>query len=140
MSKLERIFEAKLKSSLRRMTWSWEPYQTVKNKAKVAPATFECKLCKKWCYTGSSNNTLKTLQQENKEKLISKEVIYIDHIDPVESLESKVSGDLFDRLNVFIRRLFCKEDNLQPLCKACHDEKSLQEKKVRKNTKKVDTV
>ena len=39
----------------------------------------------------------------------------------------------FDDLPAFCAKLFCSEDELQVLCKACHDEKTKQEREDKKN-------
>lgn len=40
-----------------------------------------------------------------------------------------------DDWNVIIERMFCEKDGLQVLCKVCHDIKSNEEKKIRKDLK-----
>jgi 5-methylcytosine-specific restriction endonuclease McrA len=53
--------------------------------------------------------------------------IQVDHIEPVVCpLEGFVSWDSF------IERLFCKEENLQVLCKECHKRKTKAEVAARK--------
>jgi len=60
--------------------------------------------------------------------------VQVDHIKPV--VDAKVGFTSWDE---FIERLYCTKDNLQVLCKMCHDKKTLKEKKQRvitsKNTK-----
>jgi hypothetical protein len=48
--------------------------------------------------------------------------VQVDHIIPAGQLKS------FDDLPVFASRLFCKVEDLQVLCKTCHDIKTKQEK------------
>lgn len=52
--------------------------------------------------------------------------VQVDHIQPIVGPEGFVSWD------VFINRLYCPIDNLQVLCKPCHDEKTQREKPKRK--------
>lgn len=60
-----------------------------------------------------------------------KQNVFVDHINPVvDPKEGFVSWD------EFIKRLFCEEENLQLLCKSCHDKKTAQEKEVRTKWKK----
>ena len=58
-------------------------------------------------------------------------VVQVDHIKPVvDPKKGFISWD------VFIDRMFCDEDNLQVLCKACHDKKTTKEREVKKNARK----
>lgn len=50
--------------------------------------------------------------------------VAVDHIDPVVDPEKG-----FEDWNTFIERLYCDKDNLQVLCKTCHDLKSKNERK-----------
>lgn len=62
--------------------------------------------------------------------------VFVDHIVPV--VDAVVGWTSYDD---FIERLFCNSDNLQVLCKECHDAKSADEKEKRKNgNKKVDST
>lgn len=63
---------------------------------------------------------------ECKQEFTSKD-IQIDHINPV--VDPAVG---FVDWNTFIERMFCSKDNLQVLCKTCHDIKSRSEKACRK--------
>lgn len=128
---MEAKFKGKIISALRKLTWSWKPYNNVKNAAKVDAACFECSSCGKYCYDGKSERNLKKLQDKYPNKNVQKETIYIDHIDPVIPLEHW-NWDWND----YISRIFCSEENLQPLCKECHNEKSNIEKEIRKNLRK----
>ena len=60
-------------------------------------------------------------------KMIKKKLqIYVDHIVPVVDLELG-----FIDWNTYISRLFTTVDNLQVLCKKCHDEKTSKERSLR---------
>jgi 5-methylcytosine-specific restriction endonuclease McrA len=52
--------------------------------------------------------------------------IQMDHIEPV--VDPKVG---FVNWDTYIERMFCPEDNLQAICKACHQIKTNKEKKER---------
>ena len=52
--------------------------------------------------------------------------IAVDHIDPVVN---PTTG--FVSWDNLIERLFVEKDGLQLLCKACHDEKTSDERKLR---------
>lgn len=56
--------------------------------------------------------------------------VKIDHIAPVVDPNKG-----FTTWDEFIKRLFVEADNLQVLCKECHDHKSKDEKELRKNGK-----
>lgn len=96
---------------------------TVKNSAKVAPATFECAKCGVFVYEGKSAKNLKALKKEFPKKKFVKEKIQLDHIKPVR--EGKGDWDWND----YIESLFCDEENYQPLCSCCHKKKSAKDKK-----------
>ena len=74
------------------------------------------------------HNRLKSQCKECKGWFPDKE-INIDHIKPAGSLNC--AEDLAE----FVKRLFCEIDNLQCLCKTCHDKKTLAERKIK--TKKI---
>jgi hypothetical protein len=114
------------------MTWAWEPIKEAQEKTKVAPATFECTLCGKWCYTGKSKKNLESLKEQFPDKNIQMETIYKDHIDPVIPL---VSGWEWS-WDEIIERMFCEIENIQVICKECHDEKTKEESEIRKKLKK----
>lgn len=52
--------------------------------------------------------------------------VSVDHIDPVGT---------FTSWDAFINRLFCSVENLQILCKGCHDAKTLHERNERASKK-----
>lgn len=59
--------------------------------------------------------------------------INVDHRQPV--VDPEVGFVSWDE---YINRLYCGKDNLQVLCKTCHDKKSAKEKKLRSSTKEND--
>jgi 5-methylcytosine-specific restriction endonuclease McrA len=61
--------------------------------------------------------------------------VQIDHIRPVVD---PTTG--FTTWDEFIERLFCPKDNLQVLCKTCHDTKTQSEKTTRNSTKESLTL
>ena len=54
-----------------------------------------------------------------------KSEIQIDHIKPIVPFGMK---KLDMSLDHYANKIFCSPENLQPLCKPCHHEKSMQEK------------
>lgn len=128
---MEAKFKGRIISALRKLTWSWKPYNNVKNASKVDAACFECSNCGKYCYDGKSKKNLQKIIDKYPDKVVEQQTIYIDHVDPIVPLEHW-SWDWND----YINRMFCSEENLQPLCKSCHDAKSAQEKEIRKKLRK----
>ena len=57
-------------------------------------------------------------------------MVQVDHVKPVVDPQAG-----FVDWNTFIERLFCEKENLQVLCKTCHDIKSKEEKQLRTSTK-----
>lgn len=55
--------------------------------------------------------------------------IAIDHIDPVVPPDGfPASFDMWDRITLFLKRLWCEKSNLQRICDDCHDKKTYKER------------
>lgn len=55
--------------------------------------------------------------------------IAIDHIDPVVPPGGfPAHFDMWDRIDMFLRRLWCDKSNLQRICETCHDAKTKAER------------
>ena len=110
-------FKGWIISLLRRGTMRWPPRNEALAKAKtekkINTATgrmaqhFKCAVC---------------LQDYSAKNVV------VDHIEPVV-----LPGIGFIDWNTYIERMFCSVENLQVLCKTCHDIKSSTEKTQRKN-------
>ena len=110
-------FKGWIISLLRRGTMRWPPRNEALAKAKtekkINTATgrmaqhFKCAVC---------------LQDYSAKNVV------VDHIEPVV-----LPGIGFIDWNTYIERMFCSVENLQVLCKTCHDIKSSIEKTQRKN-------
>jgi 5-methylcytosine-specific restriction endonuclease McrA len=59
------------------------------------------------------------------DEFVAKEV-QVDHIEPVVPLTGFISWD------DTIARLFCEKEHLQVLCRRCHDDKTREERRARK--------
>lgn len=60
---------------------------------------------------------------------VSTTQIAVDHIDPVVPIEGfPPHYDMWDRINMFLRRLWCDKSNLQRICDDCHREKTQRER------------
>jgi len=104
-----------IRNSLRRRSMVWKPINLCRERAKrryTGPNKrqkyeYQCNICKRW-YKGTQ--------------------IMVDHIIPVGSLTKSYD------LPHFVETLFCEIDNLQCLCKECHDAKTIIDNN---NTKKI---
>ena len=105
----ESAFWSWIRSALRKASMYWKPISQCKNNSrrpykgalKRQKWEYQCNSCKKW----------------NK----GTEVV-VDHIKPAGTLKKA------EDLPKFVETLFCEVDNLQTLCKKCHDAKSAEEK------------
>ena len=63
---------------------------------------------------------------------VSSASISIDHVDPVVPPNGfPADFDIWDRINLFLRRLWCDISNLQRICDPCHDKKTQGERIAR---------
>lgn len=119
--------DAKLKSfvisALRQSTFKWKPRQVAYNAAKVQTGEFK---------TGRPKYSWKCASCGG---LFKSKEICVDHIEPVVPLNGYESGLEFD-LNEYVMRMFCAAECFQVLCGPCHDEKTKEENKLRKSSKK----
>lgn len=104
------VLQRFLFAGLRKLSRFYPPKNEALKKARVAPATFQCALCKKGFERSSVN---------------------VDHIEPV--IDPKTG---FKDWNTYIARLFCAADGFQVLCQKHHDEKTKAENKVRSQRRK----
>ena len=95
-----------IKNQLRGATRKWAPIGDCLSNARVKRGFYECADCKEHV-----PNTTKTGGKRTKN-------VFVDHIDPIVPVTGWISWDAGSE-----RRL-CEENNLQLLCKACHDSKS----------------
>lgn len=101
-------------SILRSGSRRWGPIHSTKKKARVSRGKYKCAACNK---TVGASKVIKGKRVSN---------VFVDHIEPV------VPTSGFDTWDGFIGRLFCEEDNLQVLCRSCHDNKTRRETTQRK--------
>lgn len=128
---LDSKFRNKIIQSTRKLTFQWGPRNECKKNAKVAPASFECASCGLVVYEGKSSKKLETLSEQFERVIMG--TIYVDHINP-----TVCPKEGFIDWNTYFDRMFCPVENLQCLCKTCHDEKSKEEREIRKKYKKKD--
>jgi hypothetical protein len=115
---------------LRRASYKWPARYGVLRDAKVGKNTFQCAGCKKHVVRSGKKGGLKSIS--------------LDHITPV--VDPTKPNAFNDDLKTcqcgvceYIRRLFCDSKGLQVLCKACHDDKTADERVTRKKTNDSNT-
>lgn len=111
----EAKFRSFVKGNLRSATRKWAPINDCKKKAHARRGFYICACCKE-----ESPATILVDRKRVKN-------IYVDHIDPIVDPSKGFEG--WDKM---VDRMFCEEDNLQVLCKKCHDLKTQEEKEIAK--------
>jgi hypothetical protein len=109
----EAAFWSMIRSALRQKSRWWKPIaeckklarRVSKSKNKRQKWQYQCNKCKKWYKSDEVN---------------------VDHIEQAGSLRT------YDDLPKFVETLFCEQENLQVLCKCCHDEKTKLEIQLKK--------
>ncbi len=67
---------------------------------------------------------------------VSSSKITVDHIDPVVPPDGFLdSQDIWERIMIFLKRLWCDISNLQRICDDCHNKKTQSERIFRLNKK-----
>ena len=108
----EAAFWSMIRSALRQKSRWWKPVSQCKQESKRAYKgknkrqkwEYQCNKCKGWFKSDEVN---------------------VDHIEPAGSLNCA------EDLPVFVETLFCEQNNLQVLCKTCHDEKTKLERQLK---------
>jgi 5-methylcytosine-specific restriction endonuclease McrA len=128
---LDKKFQAKIVSALRKLTKQWPPILQSKKKAKIGPELYQCPKCNDTIYTGA--RSIDVIQLQYPTARVGK--MDVDHIEPIMAVED--SGKEKD-WNKVIQRMFCAEENLQTICSRCHKFKSNEEKKERAKARKLN--
>jgi 5-methylcytosine-specific restriction endonuclease McrA len=105
----ESAFWSFIRSALRQKSRWWKPISIAKQKAKRA-------------YKGKNKRQKFEYKCAGCGNYFPDKEVNVDHIIPAGKLNS------YEDLPEFVRKLFCEEDNLQVLCKKCHDIKTKQDK------------
>jgi 5-methylcytosine-specific restriction endonuclease McrA len=79
-------------------------------------------------YTGKDKRTKWVYVCAACQKTFKSTEVNVDHIKPAGTL--RTYSDLPD----FVKNLFCEADNLQVLCKTCHDKKTKEERQSGKGS------
>lgn len=106
-------FNSFVKSMLRQGTRRWGPIQECLKDARVSRGYYLCNGCKE--------EVTATIKEDRKRV---KNAI-VDHIHPI--IDPAVGFTTWDDC---IERMFCEKENLQVLCKNCHDKKSTEERAI----------
>lgn len=118
-------------SYARRLSGSWEPRNSAKAKAWVAPALHRCAKCGSLNYEGDSQKNFDKYVKQFPNDVVNFDGIEVDHIIPVVSVTGWTNWD------DFFESLFCPEDNFRCLCNKCHSAKSANENSHRAQAKKA---
>jgi 5-methylcytosine-specific restriction endonuclease McrA len=106
-------FNSFIKSALRQATRRWAPISAAQKAANVSRGVYECAECKKHV----------PLTVKDGRKRVKN--VFVDHIEPI--IDPTTGFTTWDDC---IERMFCEQENLQVLCKDCHDVKSLKEREL----------
>ena len=116
-----------IKNQLRSGTRKWAPIHQCLKDARVGRGLYHC--------AGCDETVSGTMIDPDKNKRVKN--IFVDHTNPI--VDPAVG---FVDWNTFIENTFCELDNLQALCKKCHDEKTKEEREVatlrRRKEKELD--
>lgn len=107
-----------IKNQLRGATRKWAPISDCLSRARVSRGLYKCEGC-----GAEVPPTVKDGSRRVKN-------VFVDHIEPIVPVTGWVSWDSC------IERMFCEIDNLQLLCKECHDKKSNEEAALRAKYRK----
>jgi hypothetical protein len=103
-----------IENILRAGTRKWAPIGDCEREARTRRGFYLCAGCKK---------EIPATVKEGRKRVNNK---FVDHIKPAVPVTGWTNWD------DYINNLFCEIDNLQLLCKTCHDEKSKEENQERK--------
>lgn len=106
----EKYLKDWLVQKLRRLSYQWPPRKEAKRAARVSRGKYKCAICEG-------------------EEFGPKQIV-MDHIEPVIDPEEG-----FIDFNIYLKRLFCKKELFQVLCKSCHTSKTYLENEIRKQVR-----
>lgn len=110
----EATFTSFIKNNLRRATIKWAPIQNALKEARTRRGFYMCAGCKQEVTASTRNDDGKRVKNA-----------IVDHIQPI--IDPAVGFTTWDDC---IDRMFCEKENLQVLCRDCHDIKTNEEKSV----------
>jgi 5-methylcytosine-specific restriction endonuclease McrA len=111
----EAQFKSFVKNNLRSATRKWAPINECKKRAHISRGLYKCDECQEIVPP--------TVFDEGKRKRVKN--LAVDHIEPV--VDPEIGFTSWDDI---VDGLFCEPENLQLLCKTCHDKKCSEEVSV----------
>lgn len=117
----EARYRSFISSCLRQGTRRWGPISQVQKEARVSRGIYLCAGCKEEVPATTKGETKRVKN------------VFVDHILPV--VDPAIGFSTWDE---YIERMFCEKNNLQLLCKVCHDEKSKEERAVATERRRKD--
>lgn len=115
----EARYVAFVKGALRSASNRWPPKYVCRKAANIKRGYYRCA-----GFQTKAHVVPATIKKQGSKGRVKN--VFVDHIIPV------VGPGGFTSWDEFISNLYCEVDNLQVLCKACHDAKSKAEKEERK--------
>ena len=113
-------FNSFVTSALRQASRRWAPLNDVQKEARVRRGIYLCAHCKEEV-PASTRDGRKRVKN-----------VFVDHIKPIVNPETG-----FTSWDEYVDSIFCEEDNLQVLCKSCHDTKSNEERATSARTRAI---
>lgn len=114
----EARFTSFVKGILRAGSNKWPPKWEVRTRSRQSRGIYLCKGHGRKPHAVAASIRIGSKRHNN---------VFVDHIKAI------VGRSGFSSWDDFINNLYCEVDNLQVLCKACHDLKTKEEKEGRKN-------
>lgn len=111
-------FTSFVKGHLRKASRWWKPVTDTLKAANLRRGVYLCNGCK---------------EEVPKSIVVNGKRVNNISVDHRESIVNPTTG--FSDWNDFIKNLFCESENLQVLCKSCHDSKSQQERNLAKESR-----
>lgn len=110
-------------------TWTearyWQFIRSALRKAWAKyPVRFQVLQAARRPFTGTDKRTKWEYKCNSCKNYFKAKEVQVDHIKSAGTLKE------YKHLPTFVSRLFCEADNLQVLCKDCHDVKTKEEKNV----------
>jgi len=113
-------FNSFIKSGLRILSNKWPPKYEIRKAAWLERGFYKCAGYLKKAHKVPASIVIKGVRKNN---------VFVDHIVPI--IDPKVG---FVDWNTVIERMFCEKENLQVLCKSCHERKSNDERAIARTT------